>query len=535
MFPATLPTERLRRLSPGPLGALALAALLATGAARAQVAIEQPAGMPTGEEPLGAEGPPPRVWIEPRVFARQWYSSNYGLAASDPQSEWTTELGASVMAVFNTPRLVGSVDYSLSGLYQARGVGEDDHLQGLTADLLVDAWDKTAFVELTGNIGRARISAFDVQPAGDLDRPNLAETKQFRVSPFLRGTLSNAYDYELRYSRFTSRTEADTRADIDENDVLARIGTAAVLDARLGWTAEYTRSQIDYSLGREVQLSQLVGMLNYALTPTLSLQLRGGRESNDVLTTETESYSTWGGGFNWRPQPNLSVAASGNKRFFGHDHLVQVQYQMRRAVLRYTDSRNVSNSQVGLTDGQNTLAGLLDALYLGRGVTNPVERAPLVQGELDRLGLPGDLTTLPGFLTSYLTEERIRELALVIQTGRGAFTAALYRNLSRRLDTSTSATFGDDFDLSDQIQRKGWTLGYAHRITARTAASIAVQRQENVGVGTVLRNQLDTLTLAMTTRLSPRTTGSLLWRRAVFDAPSPYRETAVQAVLSHSF
>lgn len=532
MFTATPPTLRPRRLTPGPLGAVALAALLASGTARAQVAIEQPVGMVAAEDATTAQGPAPRVWIEPRVFARQWYSSNYGLSSSNPQSEWTSELGASVLAVFNTPRLVGSVDYSLSGLYQARGVGENDHLQGLAADLLFDAWNKTAFIELNGDIGRQRVSAFDVQPAGDLARPNLAETKQFRVSPYLRGTLASAVDYELRYSRYTARTQADSRSDLDENGVLARVGTAEMLDARLGWGLEYSRNDSKYSLGREISLSQVLGSLNYALTPTLMLQLRGGRESNDVLTTDTQSYSTWGAGFDWRPQRNLRISAGGNKRFFGHDHNLQVQYQMRRAILRYTDSRNVYTNRLGLGEDQTSVSGLLDALYSPLE-SDPVRRAQLVQSELDRLGLSGDLTSLPGYLTSFLTEQRVRELALVLQTGRGAFTAAVYSNNARRVDSSVA--LGDDFDLSDEIQQKGWTLGYAHRITARTAASIAVQRQENVGVRTTLRNQLDTLTLAMTTRISPRTTGSLLWRRAVFDAPSPYRETAIQAVISHRF
>ena len=78
------------------------------------------------------------MWIEPRVFARQWYTDNYLLSGTDRQSEWTTELGASVLAVFNLPRLTGSVDYSLSGLYQAQCVGQEDHIQGLVANLLLD-------------------------------------------------------------------------------------------------------------------------------------------------------------------------------------------------------------------------------------------------------------------------------------------------------------------------------------------------------------------------------------------------------------
>ena len=212
------------------------------------------------------------------------------------------------------------------------------------------------------------------------ERANLADTKQFRVSPFLRGTWANAVDYELRYARYTSRTDSDIRADIDEETVLARMGTAEMLEARLGWGLEYSRTNYDYSRTREVSLSQVLGSLHYALTPTVLLRLRGGRESNDVLTTDTESYSTWGGGVDWRPQQNFRLSADANKRFFGHDHSLQMQYQMRRVLVRYTDSRNVYNNQVGLTEDQQTLSGLLNNLYSSRE-SDPVRRALLVQGE----------------------------------------------------------------------------------------------------------------------------------------------------------
>jgi uncharacterized protein (PEP-CTERM system associated) len=523
-------TSSTPRRRPLRLSAVALAALALASMARAQVPVEVPASA-EGQESITPQGPPPRVWIEPRVFARQWYSDNYLLTPTDRQAEWTTELGASVMAVFNLPRLTGSVDYSLSALYQARGVGDEDHLQGLTADLLLDAWNNTAFVEFNGNIGRNRVSAFDVQPAGDFERPNLSETKQFRVSPYLRGSFNDAVDYELRYSRFTSRTEADTRSDIDENSVLARVGSSEGL-SRLGWSLEASRSDFDYSLGREVKLQQVIGQLNYALTPTLLIFAQGGRESNDVLTTDMESYATWGGGFDWRPTQNARIALGANKRFFGHDHNLQLEYQMRRSVVRFTDSRDISTSQFGLGDENTTLSGLLDALY-GGSIPDPVQRAQRVQSELDRLGLPGDLTDFPGYLTSFVTEQRTQELSFVMLLSRGAITAAINRTRSNQLNSGLAAN--DDFSLAGEILEKGWTVGYAHRLTPRTAASIIYQRQENEGVGTDLRNRLDSVTLGLTSRLSARTTGVLLLRRSSFDAITPYRETAIQAMVSHRF
>lgn len=514
-----------------PLSAVALATLALAGMARAQVPVEVPGAATQVQESITPQGPPPRVWIEPRVFARQWYTDNYLLSGTDRQSEWTTELGASVLAVFNLPRLTGSVDYSLSGLYQAQGVGQEDHLQGLDANLLLDAWNNTAFVEFNGNVGRSRVSAFDVQPVGDFERPNLAETKQFRISPYLRGSFNDAVDYELRYSRFTSRTQADNRSDIDENTVSGRLASSEGV-ARLGWALDASRSNLDYSLGRKVTLQQVIGQLNYAVTPTLLVYVQGGRESNNVLTADTESYSTWGGGFNWRPTQSARIAMGANKRFFGHDHNLQAEYQMRRAVVRFTDSRDISTSQLGLGDGSTTLSGLLDALY-GGSIPDPVQRAQRVQSELERLGLPGNTTNFPGYLTSFVTEQRIQELAFVLMLNRGALTAAIQRTRSNQLNNSLVT--GDDFNFASEILQKGWSVAYAHRLSPRSAASVTFQRQENVGVGTTLFNRLDSITLALTTRLSARTTGVVMLRRSSFDATTPYRETAIQAMVSHRF
>lgn len=178
------------------------------------------------------------------------------------------------------------------------------------------------------------------------------------------------------------------------------------------------------------------------------------------------------------------------------------------------------------------VSGLLDALY-GGSIPDPVQRAQRVQSELERLGLPGNTTNFPGYLTSFVTEQRIQELAFVLMLNRGALTAAIQRTRSNQLNNSLVT--GDDFNFASEILQKGWSVAYAHRLSPRSAASVTFQRQENVGVGTTLFNRLDSITLALTTRLSARTTGVVMLRRSSFDATTPYRETAIQAMVSHRF
>ena len=63
------------------------------------------------------------LWLEPRVSVGVTLSSNGQLSATHPQSEQLIEVSPGVRLVANGPRAKGFLDYSLSGLYHAQGLG----------------------------------------------------------------------------------------------------------------------------------------------------------------------------------------------------------------------------------------------------------------------------------------------------------------------------------------------------------------------------------------------------------------------------
>lgn len=500
--------------------------------ALAQVAAPPLPGVPdigAGRPQLA--GPPPRVWIEPRVFLTQTYSDNYLLTTTNRQSEWVTEIGAGVTAVFNMPRLKGSLDYALSGLYHARGVAENERNQDLRGRMLLDAWNNTAFVEVDGAIADERVSAFGTQTVNGNNPVNRSETRRFRVSPFLRGLLDDAYEYELRYTLLTQSTDVAGRPDLDERGWNGRIASAEGL-SRLGWELSTSTRETDYNIGAEpTEYRDLLALVRYDLSPTLRVYVQGGREQNNLLTPDNESYTTHTLGADWRPVERARIAVSRSKRFFGNGHSLQMEYQMRRVLLRFTDERDFTTGRIGGDEG--SLAGFLDDLYRQQQ-PDPVLRAQLVQAELQRLGLSGDLTTIPAYLTSSAAVERNQQVAMVVLTARGAVTFTIERSTARRLDTG--GIRGDDFDLSDEIRQKGWSVSYAHRLTPRTSLGLSYQRRDATGqFNSSLDTRVQSAAIGLTTRLGWRSTGSLQLRHTQYDSTSPYRENSIEAALVHRF
>ncbi|MBL0945289.1 MAG: TIGR03016 family PEP-CTERM system-associated outer membrane protein [Hydrogenophaga sp.] len=519
--------------TPGLRHAIAAACLLAVSpwlAAQGLPAPSNAAGAAdaTLERP---SGPPPRLWIEPRVFVTQTYSDNYRLANTNREAELTTELGAGVSAAFNLPRLTGNVDYSLSGQVPALGVGENQRRQALQSDLLLDAWNQAAFIEFNGNIGDERVSALGPQPVGGTNPTNLSETKRFRVSPFLRGTWDNRLDYELRYTRQSWRTAISDRYDMDETGWNARLGSAAEV-GRLGWELSASQNEIDYNAGRSTTYQTALALLRYAFTPTLQGFVQGGREYNDLLTPERTGYNSHTLGVDWRPVELARVAASRSKHFYGNGHDVALEYRMRRVLLRYTDARSLNTGQLGLDTNGATLNELFNNLYQSLE-PDPVRRAQLVQAELARLGLQGDSTTLPGYLTASATVQRNQQLSAALLGQRGVLTFLIERSSARRLNNAQA--IGDDFDLSNTLDEQGWAVLYAHRLTPRLALNFSLTRRETEGQVSTLSSRQTAVSVGLSARLARRTTGSVLLRHTSTDSLLPYRETAILGALVQRF
>ena len=471
----------------------------------------------------------PTIWVEPSLSVGVSLSNNGRQSGSDPKAEQTLDVRPGLQVVMNGARVKGFVDYSVGGFYYAQGTSGDNVRQALNANARADLWDNRAFLDLSGVISDQAISAF----GNGLNLGNRSETANFRLSPSVRGELAGWADYELRYSYQTTRSEATTRSDRNQQDLALRLARRPAGQA-LGWSVDAALQASDYSQGNDPESSSLRAGLVYAITPQLVATLSAGAESNDVLTTQRKSYSNAGLDLEWRPSPRARLSAGLEDRYFGHGHHLTYEYRTGRTVWRYTDTRGVSNSGTqSSTASLGSIYNLLDALYTDIQ-PDPVLRAQLVQTELLKLGLPADTEVFQSFLTSSATVNRAQALSLALVFKRSVVTFALSRNDARRLDAVIN--LGDDFDSNSRILQQGWSVNVAHRLTPLTSVSAALSSQKNTGSQANARTQTNALTLGLSTRLGLRTSGSLQLRRTVQDSTSsPYGETAIAGAVNHRF
>lgn len=496
------------------------------------VAMVMLAGLAQAQDAAAVDGPRPSVWVEPRVSAGVTLSSNGNLSSTQPRSEQVLEFGPGVRAVMNTPRIQGFADYSLHGRLYTQDTSGDDLRHALRASATLNAWDNRAFVDVSGVVDDRSISAFGPPSGATLADINRTQTASFRVSPYLRGDLAGWANYELRYSLHTSDNDAANRSDVAVQDVSLRLDSRRTAQL-LGWTLDASSQEVEYSLGRRTQSNSFSGGLVFAPTSQLLLTLRAGVESNNIITLQRESYNTHGGGVEWRPSPRTRLLASVDKRYFGTGHNIAFEHRTGRTVWRYTDSRNVVNNPLEAASASlGSIYDLFDSLYTTLE-PDPVRRAQMVQAELLRLGLPADTQIFQSFLTSSSSLERAQRLSVALMGVRGVVTLALLRSNSSRLDPVIG--LGDDFDANDRIWRQSWSLTYAHRLTPIMSYNVGLISERNRGSAGLSR-RVTTVSTGLSTRLGPRTDGSLRLQRSNHRGSlNVYGETVIAGFVTHRF
>lgn len=501
------------------------------------LAVSLPFSAAQAQEPAGDESESQKrsgVWIEPRVSGGLTFTDNSRLESTNPQSDQILSISPGVRAVFNNARIIGSVDYSLTGLYYANGSFENGIQHTLDGLATINVWGNRAFLDVSGLVDRQTVSVFDAQSVGDFNNPNLTETARFRLSPYFRGYLGGSAEYEARYSLQTTRTDVANRSDYTAHDWLLAFRNRDVTQ-RLGWTLEARAQDNEYTLDRKTQSRSLEGGLTYNFTPVLRGTIFAGGESNDVVSLDRKSYSSSGASVDWQPSDRTRVVIGFDKRYYGNGHNVLLEHRTGRTVWRYVDTKGAVNNS--LEDAVPLLGAnydLLESFYIGLE-PDPVKRAELVEAELLRLGLPSTYELYRRFITSSATFERNQQFSFVLEGARSVTTVTLGRNNSRRLDSGTNP-LGDDFDNVSTIFQDSWAIVYAHRLTPLTSASLALSGLKNRATNIAVGNSSRSLAIGMTTRFGLRTSGSVQLQRTVFEGTvSPYDETSVVGVITHRF
>ncbi|WP_404301650.1 TIGR03016 family PEP-CTERM system-associated outer membrane protein [Alicycliphilus denitrificans] len=471
------------------------------------------------------------IWLEPKITIQHTVTNNVRLDATQ-LSDQVTEVIPGFRLVSDTARIQGFVDYSLRTAHYARGTVSDQVWHNLNARGTVEAVEKLFFVDVDGIVALQPISAFGAPGDASPANPNMAQTSVFRISPYLRGSLSGGADYEVRYGVQDVRSDAVNRTNVTVQDWLLHLGRQPMGQVWT-WGLDATQQNLDYSNGRNIDTTALRARVGYFPVSQLFLTGIVGVELTNHLTPVRESHNIVGFGIDWRPSERTRLFFERESRYFGESHNAIFEYKTPRTVWRYTDKKAVVTGLGGASSSMGSLFDLLDGFY-ARTEPNAIRRTQLVRSEIERMGLPASMQVFQDFLTSSSTLQRLQQMSLALLGQRSTLALAYTRTDTRLLDGALQ--LGDDFDTNQRILQRGWSLVLGHRLTQNSSINASLGQTRSVGTVPGLETKVRPLIFGWNTRVAPRTNIGIQLRRVLSDGSAGrYGESAIMGFITHRF
>lgn len=478
-------------------------------------------------------GPKRAVSIVPRVSVTETLTDNVRLSRDRKQTDLVTEISPGIRINVEGARVKGYFDYALNGVVHAKNSSSSSTQNALNTLGTLEAVDNLAFVDFSGSISQQAVSAFGTQSTDNTSiNANRTEVSSYRISPYVRGRLGDTSNYEARYSRAMTSSNAAAASDVTTVDGLVKISGASAF-RNLGWLADASRQRVDFNAGRLTEADRLSLGLSYAITPQLNVSANAGREANNYTSFNKRSSSTSGFGVNWSPSETTRLSASRDHRSFGEAHRLIFEHRTARTAWRFSDSRDVSATpnQTGI----GSLGSVSDLLFsqFASIEPDPVLRARLVDAFLQANGISPNAVAINSFLTSALSLLRRQDLSFALLGVRDTITFLASRSETRRLDKISTVV--DDLNASSVVHQRGFTVNYAHRLTPDYSLGVLASQQNTSGSSSLQDLRLRSLNVNVTGKVGKLAAVSVGLRRVVSSGTTPYEETALLGGLTLQF
>ncbi|MBC7481998.1 MAG: TIGR03016 family PEP-CTERM system-associated outer membrane protein [Rhizobacter sp.] len=485
----------------------------------------------------GLRGPSTGFSVSSGVSLSGTYTDNSNLSATDKRSDFITQVSPSISIRSNAGRVRGSLDYSLTAIQYARGTESSRLLNNLAAALQAEAIENFAFVDFNAGISRQNISPLGQQsPDQNRETSNQTEVRSVSISPYVRGSLSGAVNYEARVTYATSHSGTDSLGNSINGGASLHLGSDG--RSKLDWAIDGYSQSSDYSKGRRTETQAGIGSLLYSINGDVRLSVHGGREYNNVLTADKEGSNTYGGGLRWTPSQRTALSAQFDKRYFGNAHSIFFEHRTPQTVWNYVNSRNVSSDAMGASRQQPLNEFQLLDLQLTSKYPDPVERSRqallllLLQGKNPLAPAPG------GFITSAVSLQRNQVLSFGYIGSRTTVLVSAQQSDSHRLDDQSNAS--DALSNGNSIKQRSFSVGASHRLTPSTSASLNVSKSSTSDTLAGGKVDLLSFTASYYDQIASRTSVSLSARRNISSGDSSalgsgYTESALIATLTFQF
>ena len=482
----------------------------------------------------------PAPWrIVPRVSITETYSDNVTRAPSaSARSGWISALAPGVRVEGGGGRVRGFFDYQLTDIVYSNQSQLNSMQNSLNSQLTVEAIDDWLFLEARAGIQQLNLSAFGANTeavTGAGTDPNRVETSFFQLSPYVRGTISDAALYQLRYNGSTNRTSTGVIPETRTSEWIGRVKNAPSASP-VGWSIDGSALSFHNALAGKRENSRLRGSLMYALSPELHLSVHEGIETGNFAGATRQRKTTPGIGVEWMPGARTQLAAIAEKRLFGSGQRVLLSHRTPLMAFRFTDDKDVSVLSAQLAaGGQGSLSGMLSDL-LSSSIPDPTARAAAVRSQMEQTGASNSSPAGAGFLTSGATLVRRREASVTWLGRTNTATFTWHQSEHRAIGGSLGLVANTNGTLN--LSQQGYSASWSHRLTPRSAITLLDTYLEtrDLNAGN-FASKTHSRNLLFLTQFGRRTTLSVAARRSRFDssAAAGFRENALVGTAAMRF
>lgn len=481
--------------------------------------------------PVGAQDATRSASITPTFSASETYTRSTLADAGGAGGEFVTRLSPGIGISSRSGRVQGSLRYTLNALQRSRQSDARDVENALSAAFTAEAVERRAFVDAQATITQQSLSAYGVQTLADSTQANTnrAEVGTASVSPYVRGALGAAVDYEVRLHAGANEVKGSSDNDSTDTGATVTLG-ATPTGARLAWGFSASQQATRYKLGRKTTSERTSLSLSYRPDADLSLSLNGGQESTDVGLVERRRYDNWGYGGRWTPTDRSSIRFQSDRRYFGRSHALSFEHRMQRSVWSYTDARDVTGGSDPNGVGQPLTLYQVYFAQFASAQPDPALREQMVLDFLRALGRdPGEILR-GGMLNSGVSLQRRQDLSFAWTGLRTSFNLQAFASSTRLIDNPGGVADGGDTRLN------GCAATLSYRLTPLSSLTFSGSRQATEANAARGGNLLKSVTAGWTAQAGRLITTSLSARHVVFDsAISPYHESSLTAALGMRF
>ena len=475
--------------------------------------------------------------IVPEIRVGETYSTNMALDGTSPQRGWITDLAPGIRIDGSGARVKAHLDYSREYLNYEGNSLWNRHQNQLKSLATLEAIDKWFYIDASANIVQRNLSVSGPVSADQTNAAaKLGETRTLQVAPYVRGHIFDAAEYLLRLDSIDSKSNDPALVGTRVNQLVGSLKSLATAGT-IGGFGDFSATSVKNDIVGSRDDTRFRGGIVFPVGSRAHLSLSTGRETTNYASSEKETTSTPGVGFEWSPSMHTQVAALGERRFFGNGHNVLLTQRTPMTAWRYSDVKDVAilpTMLAGFNPGSiyELMSDLLEA-----SIPDPVERAREVRTRLDQLGAAATHPEADGVQTSRFYVERLQRASVALLGQRNTLTVALSQRTQQLLSFAPNAV--DSFSQFDtDIRERGASLAWLHRLTPQSTLEVAVTRLKSEGLTTANLESTQTTGVAnVTIRLTPKAAVAVGARRTRGDSTvtGAIRESAVLGSLIHRF